>query len=221
MPYQTIPTVSTNQVLTATYLNLLAANIGFVYGVANQSNTPFNSFRSTHVTLDKDIMIWALRHKQQYLHWKITSQGAAWNYARLYFDGVGGSKGLKVGAQEGAGTVWQGVFNFATWAGLPNLVGAWASGVAYESDKNGDGNGGNGDDGSVVSEGAGYYRCKAAHTSAAATRPGVGASWLTVWDGLTLPAVLTMHNVWADVNFNAGTEVTVEFILETDAPAFS
>lgn len=214
MAYQTIPTVANGQVLTASYLNLLAANIGFVYGVANQSNPPFNSFRSVHVTLDRDVMQWSLRHKVPYLHWKITSQGSPWNYARLYFNGV------KVGAQESAGTVWQGYFNLASWAGLPNLVGAWASGVAYESDKNGDGDNGNGDDGSVVTDTGAYYRCKVAHTSAAASRPGVGASWATYWDLLTLAVVNGMYTVWADVNFSAGTEVTVEFILEADAPSF-
>jgi hypothetical protein len=218
MAYVTIPTVSDGATLSASYLNLVAANIGFVYGVANQSNPPFNSFRSTHVTLDKDIMIWAIRHKVQYLHWKITSQGGAWNYARLYMDGLGGN-GLKLG-QGAVGTSWQGVFNLWQFAGLPNLVGAWASGVAYDDDINGDGVGGNSDDGAVVSEAGSYYRCRVAHTSSAATRPNSGASWTTVWDGLILPAVNTMHNVWADVNFNSGTEVTVEFILETDAPSF-
>jgi len=218
MPFVTIPTVSTGQVLTASYLNLLSANISFVWGVANQSNPPFNSFRSVHVTLDRDIMQWSIRHKVPYLHWKITSQGGAWNYARLYFDGVGG-EGLKVG-QGAVGTSWQGSFNLASWAGLPNLVGAWGSGVAYDDDVNGDGDAGNSDDGSVVSEGGSYYRCKLAHTSAAGNRPNSGASWTTYWDGLILPAVNTMHNIWADVNFSSGTEVTVEFILETDAAVF-
>ena len=213
MPYTTIPTVTTGQVLSAAYLNLLSANIAFLYGVANQSNTPFNSFRSTHVTLDKDIMLWYLRHKVRYLHWKVTSQGSSWNYCRIYFNNV------KVG-QGAVGTVYQGSFDLSTWAGLPNLLGAWTSGFAYDDDVNGDGSSGNSDDGHVVTQGGQYYRCKLAHTSAAGNQPGVGGSWTTYWDLLTLPAIGQMCQVYADVNFNSGQEVTVEYIVETDSASF-
>lgn len=211
MPYTTVPILADGTVLSAAHLNLLSANQSFLYGVGNQANTPFNTFRSVHVTLDADIMMWYIRHRTDYLHWKISSQGSGWNYARLYWNGV------KVGKSTG-GTGWTGAFDLRSWAGLPNLVGAWASGVAYDDDVDGDGSAGNGDDGHAVTEGGATYRCKVAHTSAAGNKPGSGASWTTYWDLLTLPAVGDICTVWADVNFNAGTEVTVEYIFETDAP---
>jgi hypothetical protein len=213
MPYTTIPTFTDGTILSASALNTLSSNQAFLYGVANNANVPFNSFRAVHVTLDKDIMQWSIRHRVPWLHWKIISMAGAWNYARVYYNGV------KVG-NAGAATTWTGVYNLASWAGLSNLLGAWVSGFAYDDDVNGDGAGGNSDDGHVVTQGGQYYRCKLAHTSAAGNQPGVGASWTTYWDLLTLPGVGTICSVWADVNFNSGTEVGVEYIVETDNVSF-
>lgn len=212
MPYTSIPTFVDGSVLTASALNTLSSNVSFLYGVANQANIPFNSFRGIRVTMDQADAVWDIQHAVTFLHWKVISLGGNWNYARLYYNGV------KVG--EGpASTGWTGAYNLASWAGLPNLKGAWASGVAYEDDVNGDGNAGNSDDGAVVTQGGQYYRCKRgqAHTSSAATQPGIGASWTAYWDLLTLPTVGTMCVVWVDVNFNSGQEMGVEYIVETDS----
>jgi hypothetical protein len=214
MPYTSIPTLSDGQILTASYLNLLSGNMGYLFGLANQANIPFNSYRDTRVTFDRNTMQWDVRHKLQYFHYKITSQGSNWNYCRVYYNGV------KVAGMETAGNTFTGTFDLTTWAGLPNLVGAWASGVAYDDDVHGDGNVGNGDDGSVVTQGGSYYDCKLAHTSAAGNQPGVGASWTTYWNLLTLPGLQTMCTTWADVNFNTGQEMTVEYLVETDGTSF-
>lgn len=201
MPFTTIPTVADGSILTASYLNLLGSNVGFVYGLANQSNAPFASHRSVQVTLTQSEAWWRIRHKNQYLHWKITSQGSSWNYARLYYNGV------KVG-NMGGGTTWTGIFNLWQWAGLPNMVGAWVTGFAYDDDVNG-----SGDDGHAVTSGGQTYRCILSHTSAGGNAPPNA----TYWELLTLPGVNTMCQTWAEVNFSAGTEVTVEYILESDS----
>lgn len=211
MPYTTISSQSDGNILSASYLNTLSNNQEFLFGLANQANAPFNSFRATVGTLDRDNMEWWGRHRLQYLHWKLTSQGGSWEYARVYMNGV------KVGGDEGAHTTFSGYYDMTTWAGLPNLLGAWVTSHAYDDDVNGDGSGGNGDDGDVVTQSGSYYRCKLAHTSGAGNQPGIGGSWTTYWDLLTLPNIGDMFQVWADINFSGSTETTVEYILEADA----
>lgn len=213
MPYTSPPTVADNQILTASYLNLLSNDIAFLYGLANAAAVPFNSFGEVHITLDQNSMIWYVRHRVPYLHWKISSGGGNWNYCRVYFNGV------LVG--EGAvGATFTGTYNLSSWAGLPHLLGAWATGVAYEDDVHGGGSGGNGDDGHVVTVGGQYYRCKLAHTSAAGNQPGSGASWTTYWDLLTLPGIGTICTTWVDVNFTSGTLARIEYLVETDSASF-
>jgi hypothetical protein len=213
VPYTTIPTLVDTQVLSAAHLNLLSANQAFLYGVGNAANFPFPSYSGVQVTLEQSEARWDIRHRVPYLHWKIISMGGAWNYARVYYNGV------KVG-KSGASTNFTGTYNLSTWAGLPNLIGAWVTGFAYDDDVDGNGASGNSDDGHVVTEGGQYYRCKLSHTSSSTNRPGSGASWATYWDLLTLPGVGTMCAVWVDVNFNSGTEVRVEYIVETDSASF-
>lgn len=211
MPYTTVPTKSDGDVLTAAHLNILSANQEFLYALANQANVPFNSWRDTVSLLDGDVQKWWIRHRGRYLHYKITSEGGGWEYARVYFNGV------KVAGDEASNTTFSGYYDLTTWAGLPNLLGAWVTSTGYDDDVNGDGVGGNGDDGDVVTNGGAYYRCKSAHTSGASSEPGVGGSWTTYWDLLTLPAVLTFCQIWADVNFSGATEMTVEYLIETDS----
>src|SRR5262245_27365625 len=214
MPYTTIPTVSDGQILSASYLNGLAANQSFLFGVGNQANPAFASYRSLHVTLDQTIMVWQVRHRVNWLHWRINSQGSNWNYARMYFNGV------KVGQGPGGAKDYTGSYDLSSWAGLPNLKGPWASGIAYKDNTNGSGSGGNNDDGDVVSQSGSYYDCKLDHTSDATNQPGTGASWTTYWDLLTLPAVGSICAAWADVNFNSGQTVTVDYIIESDSNTF-
>lgn len=211
MPYTTIPTKSDGDILSASYLNILSGNQEFLYSLSNGVNAPFNSWRSTQSTLDSTDMVWMGLHKLRYFHYKLTSQGGAWDYARVYFSGV------KLAGNEAGATTLSGSYDLTSWAGLPNLVGAWVVTTAYEDDVNGNGTGGNGDDGSVVTNGGAYYRCILAHTSAAADEPGVGVNWATYWGLLTLPVVGDIVSVYADVNFASATEVTVEYFFETDA----
>jgi len=50
--------------------------------------------------------------------------------------------------------------------------------------------------GNIVTHNSSYYSCSTDHTSAAATEPGAGVSWATVWDAGGLPAANI--NRWAD-----------------------
>lgn len=209
MAYTAITTLSNGNVLNASHLNTLSANQEFLYALANQANIPFNSYRDTVSTLVK---VWDIRHRVRYLHYKITSEGGNWDYCRVYYNGV------KIAGNEAGATTFSGYYDLTSWAGLPNLVGAWSgSSVSYDDDVNGDGTGGNSDDGDVVTNGGAYYRCKSAHTSGGTSEPGVGASWTTYWDLLTLPSVLSFCTVSCDVNFASATEMTVEYFIETDA----
>lgn len=211
MPYTTVPTIATGDVLTATYLNILSGNVAFLYSLSNGVNAPFNTYRSTQSTLDSSDMVWMGLHKLRYFHYKITSQGGSWDYARVYYNGT------KIAGNEAGATTLSGSYDLTSWAGLPNLVGAWVTATAYDDDVNGDGTGGNGDDGSVVTQSGSYYSCKLAHTSAGTDQPGIGVNWTTYWELLTLPAVAAIVSVYADVNFASATEVTVEYFFETDA----
>jgi hypothetical protein len=214
MPYTSIPTLADGQILSASWLNNLAANQSFLYGLANAANIPFNSFKGNRQTLDSHDMIWSVRHKVPWLHWQIKSGGAGWNYARIWYNGV-------VVGESLSGTLFTGQYDLSSWAGLPHLVGAWASGTVYDNDVHDVGStGANGDDGSVVTQGGQYYRCILDHTAAAANQPGVGASWTTYWNLLTLPGVGTMCQVYADVNFNTGQDVSVDYLVETDSSSF-
>lgn len=152
-------------------------------------------------------MEWKIRHRVPWLHWAINAD-ATWQRARIWYNGV------KLDDAP-LGLTWSGAYNLASWAGLQNLLGAWVSGFSYSQDVDSDN-----DDGHVVTQGGQYYRCKLSHTSAAGNQPGIGASWATYWDLLTLPGVGTICSVWFYVQFATGHEIGVEYIVETDSASF-
>lgn len=207
MPYTSIPTLSNGNVLNASHLNTLSANQEFLYALANQPNIPFSSYRDTIALL---VHPWDTRHKNRYLHYKITA-ASNWDYCRIFWNGV------KLAGNEAGATTFSGYYDLTSWAGLPNLLGAWTTATGYDDNPNGDGTGGNDDDGDVVTNGGSYYVCTNSHTSGASTEPGVGASWTSYWELLTLPAVNTFCTIQVDVNFTGATEVTVEYLIETDS----
>jgi hypothetical protein len=207
LPYTTIPTFTDGTILSASALNTLSSNQAFLYGVANNANTPFNSYRKVTFSMGRAEMVWWIRHRNTFLHWRYDAD-ANWNYARLYYNGV------KV-AMIGSAASWTGVYNLASWAGLPDLLGAWASGVAYSDDVDSDN-----DDGHKVTQGGQYYRCKLSHTSAAGNQPGIGASWTTYWDLLTLPSIGSMCQIWPEVFFTGTHEIGIEYIVESDSVSF-
>lgn len=209
MPYTAVPTINDNDVLTASYLNSLSSNQEFLYSLGNAANAPFNSIRVNTGNLDESIAFWRIRHRLDHLHFRITTVDSSNDeWLRVYYNGV------KVwGDESPSGGVYSGTYDLSTWAGLPNLAGAWATSTSYDDDLQGDG-----DDGEVVLHGGQYYRCIDAHTSGANDdEPGVGANWQTYWDLLTLPGVGTMCQVWVRVSKSIAQEVTVEYVFETDS----
>jgi hypothetical protein len=202
MPYVAIPTFTDGSILSASALNTLSANVAFLYGVANRVNFPFCSYTATKV--DSTVAQWYIPHTDRYYHWQVKSD-SPFDYARIYYNGV------KV-AEVTSGNFWQGTFDLTSWAGVPNNRGAWASGTSYDNDHNGDGD--------VVTQSGSYYRCKLAHTSAAGNQPGIGASWATYWDVLTLPAIGSMCRVWANLSNSATIAKSVDYLLETDSVSF-
>lgn len=212
MPYTAIPTQSAGDILTAAYLNILAGNQAFLWGLSNTVNMPFNSHRSTQATLIEAEAAWFVRHRLDYLHYKVSSYGGNWNYARVYYNG------WKVAGSESATTSLSGSVDLTDPEAWPNWKAAWVTATVYEDDVNGDGASGNSDDGDIVSNGGAYYRCIVAHTSGDTDdEPGVGATWATYWSIITLPSVGDIVQVYADVNFSSGTEVGVEYLIEADA----
>lgn len=211
MPWDSIPTFVDGTVLTASALNRLSANQEFLHSLGNSANVPFNSHRSTQSTLDSADAQWFVRHRLDYLHYKVLSYGGNWDYARVYYNG------WKVAAGESAAASLSGSVDLTDPETWPNWLGAWALATDYEDDVNGDGTDGNGDDGDIVSNDGAYYRCKLAHTSAATDEPGTGVNWTTYWDLIDLPDVGDIVSIYVDVNFASATEVGVEYLFETDS----
>jgi hypothetical protein len=122
-------------------------------------------------------------------------------------------------ADETGDTVFSESVDLSDLTEYANYNGAWSgSSVAYEDDVNGDGDGGNGDDGHIVSNGGSFWRCILSHTSGSDDdEPGVGANTATYWQEISAPAVGPIYEVYAEVNFSSGTEVGVEYIFETDS----
>lgn len=212
MPYTTIPTVADDQVLSAAYLNILSANQEFLYSLANSSNTPFASWKEQTSDVTNDDVEWVIRHRLQYYHYKIAVEDMNnMTFVRVWYNGV------KVAGYEGDMTpvagVLEGSYDLTSWAGLPNLAGAWALTTVYDDDLEGPD-----DDGEVVTHGGAYYRCLTSHTADAAKEPGVGVDWATYWDLLTLPAVGTMCRLWITLSrAAAAADVTIQYLFESDS----
>jgi hypothetical protein len=208
MPYTSISTVSDGQVLTASHLNTLSANQAFLYGLANQANIPFNTFRiATASGMSSTDAVWYIKHRLQHFHFKVSCNVTTpdWDYVRIFYNGV------KVASNEAPGSTSFGQYwSTTSWASIPNDLGAWATSTAYDDNTAGDGD--------VVSNDGEYYKCSDSHTSGASTEPGVGASWETVWDLLTLPALGSMCTLWVTAGVGGGTRtLTVEYMIESDA----
>lgn len=209
MPYTAISTKADGDVLTASHLNTLSANQAFLYGLANQANIPFNTFRLVTASgIDETDVVWYIKHRLRYYHFKVTCSVTStdWDYVRVFYNGV------KIAENNTpATTSFAQYWDTTSWAGIPNDTGAWVTATDYYVNTNSDGD--------IVSSGGSYYKCSADHTSGASTEPGVGASWATVWDLLTLPAIGTMCTLWVEVGIDGGTPrtVTVEYLIESDA----
>jgi hypothetical protein len=203
MPYQTISTLSDGNVLSAAHLNLIADNIEFLKGISASPNVGFHSFRANQETITSADAVWYIRHRNRYLHYKI-SANATPSYIRIFYNGV------KFASHEApaSGTSFSGYFDLTTWTGCPNYQGAWVTATGYQANRDGDGD--------IVLHGGAYYKCKSNHTSGAGSEPGVGGSWTTYWDLLTLPGLLTQCQMWVVVDFSASQQVTVEYLIESD-----
>ena len=206
MPFTSIPTRADGDILSAAHLNLLSDNQEYLFGLTQAANIPFNSYSGVHSVMNSTHALWYLRHRLRYFHFKVSTADASNNdYIRIFYNGV------KIAANEAPGATYSGVFDLTSWAGVPNLLGAWVTATAYDEDELGDGE--------VVSQSGAYYRCIASHTSGASTQPGVGASWATVWEVLTLPFVGGMCSTWIEAAKSPGDTITVDYLIETDAPS--
>ena len=89
-----------------------------MHSLGNSANTPFNSHRSTQATLEAAEAQWFVRHRLDYLHYKVVSYGGNWNYARVYFNG------WKVAGSETAAASLSGSVDLTDPETWPNWVAA-------------------------------------------------------------------------------------------------
>lgn len=68
MPYQTNPTFTAGNVLTAAQLNVLSENIAYLYSLIGGPNTPFTGEKLTGTA---ETRRWTFRRKGRYLHYKM------------------------------------------------------------------------------------------------------------------------------------------------------
>lgn len=205
MAWSPIPTLADGNLLSAAHLNTLSNNQEYLYSLSNAANAPFNSWAAETSDVDNGDAEWVIRHRLPYYHYRIVVEdGSNIDYIRVFYNGV------KIAATEGPTGVFAGYYDLTSWAGLPNLVGAWALATGYDDDANGDGE--------VVTHGGEYYRCIDLHTSSATDEPGVGANWTDYWELLTLPGIGTMCRVWVTLLRTApAAKVTVQWLFETDS----
>lgn len=197
MPYTTIPTLSSGNILTASHMNTLSSNAAFLKGLSDRVNTGFNTFRATTDSLTSADAVWYIRHKHDYLHYKIASSATA-NHIRLFFNGTKYA--------EGTSTNFTGYVDLTDLSSLPNLLGAWNSGTTYDNNTNGNGD--------VVTNGGSYYRCIQDHTN---VEPGVAGSWSSYWVLIAVPTVNTWCNMHVTAGYSEPRQVTVEYLLESPA----
>jgi len=70
MAYQTNPTFSDGNVLTATQLNILSSNIAFLHSIVSGVNQPFTG---QTITGDGDSRSYTFRRQGRYLHFQCTN----------------------------------------------------------------------------------------------------------------------------------------------------
>jgi hypothetical protein len=203
MPYTTIPTKADGELLSAAHLNLIAANQGFLYGLGNTANIPFNGVRATVEDFDSSNGTWFIRHRLRYLHWRFLAEsGNSPTVQRVFF------AGYRVYEANDTAFVFGSAIDLedpSTWAGWD---GAWLIATDYSATTNG---------GDVVSNGGSYYHCISNNTSSADTEPGVGVDWEIEWELIAL-VVETIYETYIEASFNdPGNQMTVEYIYEADA----
>ena len=204
MPYTTIPTATDGAVLSAAYLNTLSDNQEYLHGLANRANAPFNSYEQDDGNLDETEMIWFGRHRCRYFHYKAHCEDDA-DYIRIYYNGTMVAGSMAAGLHDLVGS-----YDLTSFAALPTLRGAWVTATAYARANNGDGD--------IVTNGGQYYKCTSDHTSGTSTQPGVGGSWATVWQLLTLPVQGAIFSCYARIAGGAvATNARVDYFFETDS----
>lgn len=70
MAYQTPPTFTDNEIISAAQLNILSANQEFLYGITSAINGPFNSIR-TGEDLYEANNAYRMRKQGRYLLWRL------------------------------------------------------------------------------------------------------------------------------------------------------
>ena len=90
MAYETPPTFSSGAILQAAQLNVLSADIEYLYGIVQRVNIPFSALVTTGVGLTSANNLWYVGHQHRYLHykWGIGAAGDGITRCRIWYNGV-------------------------------------------------------------------------------------------------------------------------------------
>lgn len=88
MPFVTNPVFADGNILTASQLNILSANLEYLFGRLPALNPPFNSHLYTSNGLIEGSAIWWFRYTHRYMHYKFSvDSGSFSNDLRLEING--------------------------------------------------------------------------------------------------------------------------------------
>lgn len=82
MPYTTITTINDGDTLSATWLNVLAANANYLGGLGTLPNVAFTQWRTTNA----GSKFYHIRHRHRYL--KAYYESTACDYIKIYYNGT-------------------------------------------------------------------------------------------------------------------------------------
>jgi hypothetical protein len=202
MAYQAISTLADEDPVDETYLNKLADNAAFLYDVMACQNWGCPAQSSETVgDLDNTDHRYYIRHRNHYLRWRAEAASAI-DYIRVYYNGH------QVDGDESPGaSPWSGSVDLTDITAWINYAGAWTTATSYES-------GGIAD--KVTNDGD-YYECISAHTSDAASEPGVGGSWETYWVQIVTPTIGSFYQAYIDFDLSGSNNwMMVDYIMETE-----
>lgn len=118
MAYQTPPTFSTGNVLSAANLNILSDNLEFFWSLMSGVNIPFSG---QTMTLNGNSRVWTFRRVARYLHYKILLDVGDSDEFSLY---INGNREVYDASNHSADYTWESYVDLQAITSVP-AVGAF------------------------------------------------------------------------------------------------
>ena len=204
MPYTPLTPPSDGDVLTATFLNALTANIEYLYGLIQSGiNQPFASLRVI-ADLTAANNQWVAQHKHRYLHYKARLLANDNDDLDIFVDN-GGAYAKRVyhdGTTRSATYTYSGYIDLDDPESWSDWIGAWDSGTGYNEHD-------------IVSDGGIYWQSL---QNGNTNHQPPNASW---WQSLgSAGNFLTAGNyyyIYAATNLSASPQFVLDYIQESDS----